>query len=461
MLANLNTTDTLVSLNPKTDMGGLASFEQLSAHISADHLASILTRLVDTASPTGEEGPLAREIVTILEEYNLEGKEQVIDTQQSNAIGKISGETENSGRNLLLYAPIDTVTSNNAEEDLPWLSNSEELPSEARAQTRFNGEFLTGLGAHNPKGHAACIIEAARVLKNSGISLGSDLLLGFGAGGMPSDARQGTRKDSGHGAGCAHILAHRADYEFAPDCALIAKSGWSISYEEVGLIWFEVVVEGIHNYSGARHLMPYKNPILDASALMLKLDQWLQDWPKKYESGLVAPQGVISFIESGWERMPSFTPEVCRFRVDLRLSPRTTGKRAEEAFASALKEFSEELGIQTGYKTLVCIPGTSTPPNEPIISQSIKSWEEINQKPHAFIEGMSGATDANILRAGGLPTARVGLPKADIPDINFQRGMNTVAIKDLVKLTQLLIHVALNICGQTNGGKTSAGVTHG
>ncbi len=418
------------------------AFEKAKSLINQDSLVKILSALVDVASPTGEEAPLAKRIVQILNEYELLGEEQVIDKQQSNAIGKIKGRESTSAQSLLLYAPIDTVTSADPKEDLPWVGA--EMKPEMWAKSSTDGTYVYGLGAHNPKGHAACIIEAARVLKAAKIPIQGDLLLGFGAGGMPTNARVGTRSDSGHGAGCDQMMQRNPK----PDSAIIAKSGWSISYEEVGLIWFEVEVKGIHNYSGARHLMPYSNPITDAGKLIEKIDQWLLEWPEQHRSGLVAPQGVVSFIESGWERMPSFTPAVCRFRIDLRISPRTSPDEAEAAFAKALQTFSEELEIKTSYKRLVAIPGQTTPENAFIIQQSIKSWEAVTHKTHRFSKGMSGATDANILRGHGVPTARVGLQKAKIPNIDFQLGMNAVAIKDLYELTELLIHIAISFCNK-------------
>lgn len=418
------------------------AFEKAKSLVDPDSLVKILFALVDVASPTGEEAPLAKRIVEILKEYELLGQEQIIDNQQSNAVGKIKGGQSEDFPSLMLYAPIDTVTSANPKEDLPWVGP--EMKPEMWAKSSTDGTYVYGLGAHNPKGHAACIIEAARVLKEMKIPLKGDVLLGFGAGGMPTNARVGTRPDSGHGVGCDHMMKKYPK----PDSAVIAKSGWSISYEEVGLIWFEVEVKGIHNYSGARHLMPYSNPITDAGKLIEKIDQWLLAWPDKHRSGLVAPQGVVSFIESGWERMPSFTPAVCRFRIDLRISPRTSPDEAEAEFAKALKIFSEELEIKTSYKRLVAIPGYTTPENAPIIQQSIKSWEAITDKKHQFSKGMSGATDANILRGHGVPTARVGLQKAKIPNIDFQLGMNAVAIKDLYELTILLVHIAISFCNK-------------
>ncbi|MEM6483851.1 MAG: peptidase dimerization domain-containing protein [Pseudomonadota bacterium] len=424
-----------------------ANTDTVLQKINPESLARTLCSLVDIASPTGEEGTLAGHIAALLTDFGATGSVQKIDDQQSNAVGQLAAAKRNSelGKALLLYAPIDTVTSNSEEEDLPWLAK--EMPHEARAQSRFDGTHVFGLGAHNPKGHAACILEAARVLSESGIALANDLFLGFGAGGMPTNARVGTRENCGHGAGCQYMLDQGSRIGFNPEVAIIAKSGWSISYEEVGLTWFEVWVHGTHNYSGARHLMPYRNPIVDAARLIQQLDEWLAAWPERHRSGLVAPQGVVSFIESGWERMPSFTPEVCRLRIDLRLSPRTRTEEAEADFARVLADICADLNIEADFRRIVSIPGTSTPLDDEVIRKTIGAWERVTHSQHEFVSGLSGATDANILRLNGLPTARVGLPKADLPSMDFQLGMNAVALEDLVALTKVLVLSAISICG--------------
>lgn len=420
-----------------------ASFEKARALISTERLIDTLRQLVDVPSPTGEEAVLAKQISAMLNGFDLAGQEQVIDAQQSNAIGEIAGS--GGGPELLLYAPIDTVTSSCADEDLPWVAA--ELRPDMVARSYAEGDHVFGLGAHNPKGHAACIIEAARAIRQARIALKGSLRLGFGAGGMPTNARTGTRQGSGHGAGCDYLLTHAPK----PDCAVIAKSGWSISWEEVGLIWFEVNVEGTHSYVGSRHLLPYRSAIKNAARLVVALEDWFESWAEKHRSGLVAPQGVVSFIESGWERMPAFTPATCRIRLDLRLSPRTTPDQAEQEFSSMLHGLNDYLKIKTSYHRIVAIPGTTTAPNEFIIRRSIRSWEAIEGKAHQAVKGLSGATDANILRGHGIPTARIGLPKAQLPDIDFQLGMNAVSSRDLYRLTTFLVHLALDVCNSKKG----------
>ena len=97
----------------------------------------------------------------------------------------------------------------------------------------------------------------------------------------------------------------------------------------------------------------------------------------------------------------------------------------------------------------VAIGGTCTDPSEPIVQAAIMAWEAETGRPHQPIRGLSGATDANILRANGVPTARVGLPKVAEPgvDVDFQYGMNAVAPGDQVALSRHLIRTVFGYFG--------------
>ena len=228
----------------------LSHISNIDDLIFEDSLIETLKMLIDTPSPTGEESVLAGVIATRLGTYGISSNVQPFGVgRQANAIGKM---TMGDHKNMLLYAPIDTVTSNN-EEDLPWLGA--ELRSDMKANAYEEHGHICGLGAHNPKGHAACIIEAARILNQLKPSIDGNLYFGFGAGGMPTHSRDGFLEGTGHGVGCDHMIA------FLPkiDGAIIAKSGTSVTWEEVGFIWLEVSVAGKHNYVGSRHLMLYDN----------------------------------------------------------------------------------------------------------------------------------------------------------------------------------------------------------
>lgn len=394
--------------------------------------------MVDIASPTGEEEPLARYLATQLGEAGLESRVQPIDATMANTIGTLGGS--GGGASLLLYAPIDTASVGSAEEDLPWIGP--ELRTDMRPTAEVRGDVVLGLGAQNPKGHGACVLAAAEAIAAARIPLRGDLLVGFGAGGMPTNARR-PDLSAGHGTGCRHVIE-----ALRPDHAVIAKTGWAVSWEEVGLTWFEVRVPGTYTYVGSRHLLPYRNAINDAGRIIAGLERWFERWAETHSDGLVAPQGVVAAIEGGWPRMPAFTTAVCRFWVDLCLSPRTTGEEAAAAFEAEVGRLAAELGTEVEISQTVTIGGTTTPPGEWVIRSAIAAWEAIEGRPHVPIAGLSGATDANILRAMGVPTARVGLPKvrAEKLTVDFALGMNAVDVADMERLTEHLIRVAVDTC---------------
>ena len=288
------------------------------ALVSGERLAELTAAMVDISSPTGEERPLAEALAVELERAGLEAAVQDLGDSLANTRGRLAGSagpTPGGGPSLLLYAPLDTVTAGRAEEDLPW-AGSELRPDMVPRAVRHGpggSEVVVGLGAHNPKGHGACVVAAAEALARAEVALRGDLLVGFGAGGMPSNRRRPELPD-GHGVGCAALLEALAR---RPDAAVIAKTGWAVSWEEVGLAWFEVEVDGTHTYVGSRHLLPYRNAIAGAAQLVLGLEAWFERWAEEHRSGLVAPQGVVGAVEGGWWRMPAFPPATCRFRVDL------------------------------------------------------------------------------------------------------------------------------------------------
>ncbi|MEU7768190.1 deacylase [Nocardia sp. NPDC049190] len=417
------------------------------AQVNRDRLRELVTGLVDIASPTGDEAPLARHITTTLQAAGIAARTMYLDDRQANSWGRVAGE--GTGPDLLLYAPIDTVTSGNAEEDLPWVGES--LRADMVARAASVDDYVIGLGASNPKGHAACVMAAGEAIRAAGIPLTGDLLLGFGAGGMPTNARPGVgnpRRNTGQGVGCSFLLEQGVWADFA----LIAKPGWTVSWEEVGLAWFEITVHGSHTYVGSRHRLPYQNPVALAGSVATRLEEWFPQYSLAHRDGLVLPQGMVANIRGGWERTASFTPENVRMMVDLRLSPRTTPAVAKRELVAAVRQIAADLGgIRVDVEQVLAIPGEGSDPQMWLCRKAIEAWEAVEATPHQEFYDASGATDANILRGRGIPTVRVGMPKvADAPfEVDFAMGMNTVDLREAEKLTRYLIRVALDTVTRT------------
>lgn len=420
----------------------MTALDEVLAHLTEDRLREAARTVAAIPSPTGREAPLARLLASRLSAAGFDARAQHLDEFQANAVGRLRGS--GGGEDLMLYAPIDTLTTGQSELDVPWIGP--ELRPDMLAEARDEGPFVSGLGASNPKGHAACILVLAEALGRIRPELTGDVVVAFGAGGMPTNAVEApgypARANTGHGVGCSFLL----ERGWHTDHAVIAKPGDFVAHEEVGLCWFEITVPGIHTYAGSRHRLPYRNPIVTAAEVVTRLERWLAGYPARHRTGTAAPQGVIGSIAGGWERMLAVTPAACRIRLDLRVAPGTKPLAVKRELAAFLAQLDAELELEL----VLAIPGTHTPPGSPIVRTAIEAWERTSGKPHEPVPDNSGATDANILRARGIPTVRVGMPKvtSDEFDVDFSRGMNTVDVRAMRRLGEVLARTTLSTTGK-------------
>ncbi|GAA0268348.1 M20/M25/M40 family metallo-hydrolase [Actinomadura nitritigenes] len=416
--------------------------------IDPERLADIVMAMAGVPSPTGEEGELARWAVDSLTGAGIEARYQPIDDDQGNAVARLRGD--GTGPDLLLYAPIDTLTTGNPEEDLPRVGTAlryDMVPEPVR-----DGDYVIGLGASNPKGHAACLVAALEILHRAGTPLRGDVVLGLGAGGMPTNKRTAAhvrRYNAGQGNGCSFMLEQGvwADY------ALIAKPGWAVSWDEVGLCWFEVSVGGSYSYAGSRHRIDYRNAILGAGTVAAALEEWFAEYTARHTAGTVAPQGNIGAIEGGFMRMPAVSPATCRFVLDLRTSPASTPMSVKREFADAITRIGRaHPRLDIAWDMILAIPGTATDPESWVVRAAIEAWEAEEGRPHEPILGNSGATDANILRGRGVPTARIGMTRAGAQaplPVDFPMGMNVVDVREMCRLTRHILRTTINTCTRT------------
>ena len=413
--------------------------DEALARVSAPRLRELTELLVATPSPTGEEGSLAVQIAGVVDTIGMQGGTQWLDANAANAWGSLG--SDGGGPTLLLYSPIDTLTSGNPDLGQPWASPRPRPDMEP--EPREEHGWLVGLGAHNPKGHAACALMAVEAIAAAGAGLAGRVVAGFGCLGMPTNRRAAHLLD-GHGTGCATLIE-----AVRPDAAVIAKSGWAVSWSEVGLVWFTVRVTGIHTYVGSRHLLAYRNAIADAAELMLEVEAWIEDWAETRSDEFNRPQGIVASVNGGDPSAVAFTGCTCEFTVDLRIPPGVDADTAERDLSGRVSRRAAAIGAQATVTRTVAIPGTRTDPSEPIVQAAIEAFQAETGRQHQPIRGLSGATDANILRANGIPTARVGLPKVSKPgvDVDFQYGMNAVAPDDQVALSRLLIRIVFGYLG--------------
>jgi acetylornithine deacetylase/succinyl-diaminopimelate desuccinylase-like protein len=377
--------------------------EAARARLDRDWMREILCRLIEIPSPFGEEKPIADALAGIMAACGLKAEVQALDPQSANALGTLTGSPD--GPTTLLFVPLDSPFTDRAEDEVPWVGDT--LPPHLKAVATVNGDAVNGLSGHNPKGHITAMIAAVKALKEAGVPIRGEVVLGFGAGGAPANPRPGDpRPRVGHCRGAEHML----DQGLKPDFALIAKPGFRVAWEEVGMIWFRIRVRGYQSYVGRKHLLAYKNPIAQAAPVITALEAWFPKYTEAHTDGLVGPQGAVSAIQGGWPYKPAFVPAACDLYVDMRLSPRTSPDQAEAELRAELDRIRlANPGLEMDCERLVALPGGTTDPDNWIIQTFLRAWEDVEGKPHEPYLVTSGQTDSVILRARGIPTARIGL----------------------------------------------------
>ncbi|MEZ5410235.1 MAG: hypothetical protein R2761_19550 [Acidimicrobiales bacterium] len=429
-----------MELEPEREAKVAAALERFDAV----ELRDLLAELVEIPSPTGDERPIAEHLVARLRAEGVEAHLQPIDDRQANAWARHRGR--GGGADLLLYAPTDTHLSGDPDEDVPWASRTP-LPL-LQPHARLHGTELAGLGAENPKAYVACIAATALCLHRAGIELRGDVLVGFGAGGMPTNSRPGVgRANTGQGTGVAFLLEQGVRGDFA----VIAKPGWAVSHEEVGLAWFRITVGGTFSYTGIRQFTPFRNAIADAATVVQAIEAWLPAYAAERAVGTIEPQGAVGAIRGGWPFKPRFPPAACEVFVDIAVTPDEDPLDVKRALAAVLAGVAEaNPGLDAELELILAIPGTRTDPDSWIVRSAVGAWEHIEGRPHRPYLRLSGATDAEILRMWGLPTIRIGLP-AQRREPDHWAGpdtmpMNVVDLARAPALIELLVRVVVDTC---------------
>ena len=147
----------------------------------------------------------------------------------------------------------------------------------------------------------------------------------------------------------------------------------------------------------------------------------------------------------GFSRLAASTPALVRLRLDVRLT-------TAQSPASVTREVRAEvrrLGADLRVSQVAAIPATHTSPSSPVVRAAVGAWEAVAGERHVPVTGNSGATDANVLRMRGVPTARVGMPKVTTaPDggpVDFTLGMNLVDLGAMSRLVEVLVRTVLKI----------------
>ena len=409
-------------------------------------LAELITDLVNIPSPTGEEGEAARYAVGAMRQSGLDASYQPITDLRGNAIGWLRGA--GTGADLLIYGHFDHYISG-ADDDTLVTGDLEHPSFHSRAIREDN--VIMGAGSGNPKGGCAVAIHAAEAVRAAGITLLGNVAVGLVSGGIhKSQLPNAGRPYVGHryegmAAGCDYMLKHG----LRPDYCISTKPGYSVIWEEPGVLWIKLTVKGVIGYAARRGV--YRRPIEDAAAIIPELSDWFEAYADRHAVGQVGTPAHIGAIEGGWPFKPDFSPAVCNLYLDIRVSPDDDVRdvmREFGEFVDGLKAARPELEL--AWETFSAVPGTRTDPENWVVQSCMRAWETVEGKPHVARSSMSGMTDAAILRQWGVPVARLGgqLDRGRDPSLGFLSGEGA-DLDNLIRLARCYVYTIIDTCTRT------------
>jgi acetylornithine deacetylase/succinyl-diaminopimelate desuccinylase-like protein len=389
--------------------------------IDRERVAELSLGMTAIPSATGTERPVVDWIGERLEAHGAEVRVVAFEPNRANLVATRFGT--GGGPSLLLYSPIDTAFGS--------IAGDPDHPAFSSAAQR-DGDWIVGRGAENPKGFAAAAVAAFEALC-AGPPTRGDLILTLTAGGMPAP--------NGFGRGCREYLAT----EPRPDAALVLKPGDAVSAVEAGIAVFRIRVSGDLAYTGSRHRTSPRPAIRDAAVLAERLEAWFPAYADATQTGSVRPQGAVTAIHGGWPSEPVFLPQECELTVDLRIAPGTSLEDATARLSDAVVGLTDDIESDVDIELLGGFPGAETSPDAWIVRAAVKAWEERTGRPHVAATGTSGVTDASILRAASIPTARIGMPapQADPPYRGF--SMSVVSIESMTMLATTVAAIATDV----------------
>ncbi|MDH3467763.1 MAG: M20/M25/M40 family metallo-hydrolase, partial [Gammaproteobacteria bacterium] len=316
--------------------------------VDRDRLVALTVALTDIASPTGQEGEVARAYADILEQAGLSTKLQPIGDERYNAVGRLEGA--GSGRSLLFNGHLDTSFGNEF---------ADRGPGFRAAGSVVDDEWIFGMGTFNMKNALAAYVVAAEAIHGAGIRLIGDLLIA-GVAGEIEKAPCGefvAQEYQGYGVGSKHLVTHGG---VADACILGEPTNMKLVPAHCGSSWLKIEIPGklVHT-AWARH---EDNAIMKAGKVLDALDAWIPTYRERNAIGNFQPKVNIAAIDGGWAWRGARSPDNCSIYVDARTVPDAQPTAILNELRDVVAEVNEanpDVGARV--EMYVSNPGTSIP----------------------------------------------------------------------------------------------------
>jgi acetylornithine deacetylase len=411
--------------------------EKLLNLVDRKLVVDLATELVDTASPTGEEGNMARALERMLRDVGCATHLQNIYDDRYNAIGRLSGS--GSGPTILMSGHMDT--SVRGDEDYL-------VGKGWKNQAVVEEDRIWGNGICNMKNAFVSYIAGVDAMRRAGIKLQGELIIAGTAGEIemaPVDEFQG-KHYHGYGMGLRHMLIHgvAADYHFLGEpTAQVPSTGM------MGTTWAKISVHGDFAHSA------FHDSTLSALdemwLLWHELDAWIAEYKKQHTYSGVVPAVNRACMRGGLPWRAARTCNLAQLYVDIRFPPHRYPVDVQREFTQVVQRIAaDKLKRPVEIEYYMSRPGTELPATHPVVQAMVDAHRETNgvSVPAMFSPPFcTDAIDANRL---GIPTCVYGsggtsrLAAPGSGDIRSKEG-EFVLIDDMIKEAAVMMNAAMRL----------------
>lgn len=413
------------------------------AKLDPERFTRLLVDLIGIHSPTGGEREISQFMARHLRDVvGIDAAYQPITEQTGNVHGEIRGDGD--GARLLLYCPIDTHIEPSV--DVPTAATT--LREDMLPVARVAGDLVYGLGASNPKCMVAGLTEVVHAVRDAGAELTGDLAIAFAGGGMPwSNSR---RDHHGTSSGVVHLLTHGA----WPDYCAVLKPKYGVYAEDPGMCWFKVGVHGTFGYAGVTRGAPgFRSSIVPAATVIQELEAWLPEYTRRNTAGGILPEGWISAVRAGDPDKPAFPSATTEIFLDVRVAGHCTPADVRHQFGEFVRDLcARHPELELTWDMYGSVPAGLTPFDNWIIQSAQRGWEHEERQPYTETALQAGQTDTAMIRALGVPAARIGYPwpPASVPP-GFEGlgGMGIASVQDVMKGVRVVAYTVVDTLTRT------------
>ncbi|MFN8172216.1 MAG: hypothetical protein U0R65_10155 [Candidatus Nanopelagicales bacterium] len=407
-------------------------------------LLETVAMLASVPSPRGAERALAEAVVDFASERWPAARWRVQDVDGPACAQVVADVGEGGG--LLLYSHLDTSLTGDASFDVPITGAP---PPVAGARIDLTSRTISGFGLGVAKAPAAAALVA--------FGLASERRAGqVGAGplGLLLAARGTHRAPIGEMAEPARAPARTGLERYladapVPAAAVVAKGGPAgVLHDEPGAAYVRVTVRSGWGAVMARQAVRPPGGVLAqlgsiVTAVVDVGDSVARILADRAPGGQAGACFGIGAVRSGQAAKADLVPGIAEV-VGYLVAPGTIDvDRVTSVFDAALREALAGLpGMELDVRVSLVHDGGSTPADAAVVRSAIDAWTR-ESREHAVLDapvptsGWTGSTDGVVLRAHGVPTARLGPSRTRSAD-----GVDVVDLDELVAFTRVYEEIA-------------------